>query len=69
MNLKLNYYTKGYTEHVISTGCEWAFTILIMLFLITFFKDFKRLKIHYILIIDQSIPTPFKNCECLKISS
>ena len=38
---------KGFTEHVISTSSEWILTCLQMLFLLTFYSDFKRIKISY----------------------
>lgn len=38
---------KGFTEHVISTGSEWVLCIILMIILLTFVSDFKRIKISY----------------------
>lgn len=48
-------FQKGFVEHLISTSTEWIFSILLMIFLLTFVIDFRRIKIKYPTIINENL--------------
>ena len=43
--------TQGYLEHLISTISEWLFTLIIMLLMLTFVVDFRKIKIQHPVVI------------------
>ncbi len=46
---------QGFTEHLISTASEWIFGILLMILLLTFVNDFKKIKIQHPVVIENII--------------
>ncbi len=45
---------QGFEEHLVSTASEWIFSILLMIFLLTFVIDFRKIKIQHPVVIDSS---------------
>lgn len=45
----------GYAEHLVSTISEWAMAYTEMIYLLTFFNDFKRVKMQHPTLIDRMI--------------
>ena len=46
---------KGFVEHVISTASEWSLTFCLILYILTFVRDFKRIEISHPDVIDQIV--------------
>ena len=46
---------QGYTEHLISTTSEWIFGILLMILILTFVNDFRKIKIQHPVVIENII--------------
>jgi hypothetical protein len=51
----LIYQWKGYAEHVVSTSAEWAMAFAQISCLLTFYNDYRRIKIKYPEVHDSSL--------------
>lgn len=60
--LFINYTLKGYVEHVLSTSNEWSLSIVIILVMATFYRDFKVINFRKpdIIVIEHSSNGNFK---------